>query len=124
MLLRKKLAITLLLGLAVLWQNACGPTGVPPSPQNRIVGKWRSIDGSYVVEFLPTGNCSARYRMQGLELGGPCTYSADKDVITIRYFGLDAHPQANASATWRYTLAGDTLNVSMQGATLALQRVH
>jgi hypothetical protein len=128
MLLRKdKLAITLLLGLGVPWQNACGPTGLPPSPQNRIVGKWRSADGSYVVEFLPTGNCSARYLMQGRELGGPCTYSADKDVITIHYYGPDAHPQdgePNAAATWRYTLAGDTLNVSMPGATLALQRVH
>src|SRR5260370_36193806 len=69
---KEKLAITLLLRPAVLWQNACGPTGLPPSPQNRIVGKWRSADGSYVVEFLPTGKCSARYRMQGRELGRPC----------------------------------------------------
>jgi hypothetical protein len=128
MLLRKeKLAITLLLALAVVCQNACGPTGLQPTPQNRIVGKWRSADGSYVVEFLPTGNCSARYRMQGRELGGPCTYSADKDTITLRYYGPGAHPQGgepNASATWHYTLAGDTLNVGIQGATLALQRVH
>jgi hypothetical protein len=82
MLLRKeKLAITLLLGLAVLWQNACGPTGLPPSPQNKIVGKWRSADGSYVVEFLPTGNCSARYRMHaesGLNASEPAPSAAAK----------------------------------------------
>ncbi len=72
---KEKLAIALLLGLAVLGQNACGPPGAQPTAQNGIVGKWRSADGSYVVEFLPTGNCSARYRMQGRELGGPCKYS-------------------------------------------------
>jgi hypothetical protein len=124
---KEKLAISLLLGLAVLWQNACDTTGLPPTPQNGIVGKWRSADGSYVVEFLPTGNCFARFRMQGRELGGPCKYSADKDIITIRYYGPDARPQdgePNASATWHYTLAGDTLNVRIQGVTLALQRVH
>ena len=124
---KEKWAITLLLALAILCQNACSSTGLPPTPQNGIVGKWRSADGSYVVEFLSTGNCSARLRMQGREVGGPCRYSADKDTITIRYYGLDAHPQdgePNTSATWHYTLAGDTLNVSIQGVSLALQRVR
>jgi hypothetical protein len=104
MLLRKeKLTITLLLGPALLWQNACGPTGLPPSPQNRIVGKWRNADGSYVVEFLPTGKCSARYRMQGREFGGPCTYSADKDVITIRKTG-NPMLQRRGATRWLVTL--------------------
>ena len=122
-----KLAITTLLALALLCQNACGPKGLQPTPQNGVVGKWRSADGSYVVEFLPTGNCSARYRMQGREVGGPCTYSVDRDTITIHYYGPDAHPQdgePNATATWQYSLDGDALNVSIQGTSLALHRIH
>jgi hypothetical protein len=49
-----KLAITSLHALAVLCQNTCGPAGLQPAPQNEIVGKWRSADGSYFVEFYPT----------------------------------------------------------------------
>jgi hypothetical protein len=121
-----KLAIASLLALAVLCQNGCRDTDLQ-TPQNGVVGKWRSADGNYVVEFLPTGNCSARYRMQGRELGGPCTYSVDKDEITIRYHGPDAHPQdggPNASARWHYSLAGDALTVSVQGNSLVLQRAR
>jgi len=122
-----KLAITLLLALGVLCQSACGPAGLKPAQQNGIVGKWRSADGSYDVEFLPNGNCSAQYRLQGREVGGPCKYSADEDTITIRYYGPDDHPpdgEPSASATWQYSLSGDVLNVSIQGNFLALQRVH
>jgi hypothetical protein len=121
-----KLSMGSLLALAVLCQSACGPTTLRPVPQNGVVGKWRSADGGYVVEFSPTGNCSARYRMDGRELGGPCTYSVDEDTITIRYYGLDAHPQdggPNASVTWHYSLTGDVLNVSVPGNSLSLQRV-
>ena len=121
-----KLAITSLLVLGVLCLNACRPAGLKPAPQNGIFGKWRSADGSYDVEFLPTGNCSARYRMQGREFGGPCTYTADKATITIHYYGPDGNPQdgPDATATWDYSLAGDVLNVSVFGNSLALQRVR
>jgi hypothetical protein len=122
-----KLVIASLVALAFLYQTACGPAGLQPAPQNGIVGKWRSADGSYLVEFLPTGNCSARYLMHGRQLGGPCTYSVDSDNITIHYYGLDAHPQDGGptdSVTWHYSLAGDVLNVSLQGVSLALQRIH
>jgi len=128
MLLRRaKLEIALLLALVVLSQNGCRPTGLQPTPQNGIVGRWRSADGSYVIEFLPTGKCSARYRMQGQQIGGPCTYSVDEEKITIHYYGPNANPQdgePNATATWHYSLSGDTLNVGIQGVSLALQRVH
>jgi hypothetical protein len=122
-----KLAIASLLALAVLCLNGCGPSGLRMTPQNPIVGKWRSADGSYIVEFLPTGDCSAGYRMQGREVRGPCKYTVDKDAITIHYYGLNAHPQdsgPDASVIWRYSLAGDNLNVSVQGTSLALQRVR
>jgi hypothetical protein len=123
-----KLAITSLLLLAVLCQNACGRMDLHRAPQSPIVGKWRSADGSYVVEFLPSGDCSAGYRMQGREVGGPCTYTVDKDAITIHYHdSLNAHPQdgaRDATVIWRYSLAGDTLNVTVQGTSLALQRVR
>jgi hypothetical protein len=122
-----KLAITSVLVLAALFQSACGSSGIPPAPQNGIVGKWRSADGSYDVEFLQTGECSARLRMHGQQVGGPCKYSFDEDTITIRYYGPDSHPQEeepNNTATWNYSLAGDVLNVSYGGNSVALQRVH
>jgi hypothetical protein len=121
-----KLPMVLFLAVA-LCQTACGPTGIQPRQQNGIVGKWRSADGSYVVEFLPTGACSARLVMRGRVVGGPCTYQADKETITIHYVGIDTHPQSRqpvASATWQYTLNGDTLNVTVEMFSLALQRVH
>ena len=122
-----KLAITSLLALAVICQCACSSGALQPAPQSAIVGKWRSADGSYVVEFLPTGRCSAGYRMDGRNVGGPCKYSVDQDNITIRYYGLGANPQTDEptqSVEWQYTLAGDVLNVSMPGVSVALQRVH
>jgi hypothetical protein len=122
-----KLAITSLLAFAALFQCACGPASVQKAPQNGIVGKWRSADGGYDVEFMPTGDCSARYRMHGKIVGGPCKYSVDEDTITIHYYGPDAHPQdgePDATAIWSYTLAGDVLNVSVEGISLDLQRVH
>ena len=96
-----------------------------PAPQSGIVGKWRSADGSYVVEFLPSGNCSARYNLHSREVGGACTYSVDKDEITLRYPDAAAQGGApNATAIWHYTLAGDALNVSVFGNSMTLQRVH
>ena len=121
-----KLAITSLLVLGVLSLIACGPASLQPAALNGIAGKWRSADGTYDVEFMANGNCSASYRMQGRVFGGPCMYTADKDTITIHYYGLDAKPQngPNATATWRYSLAGDVLNVSVFGNSMALQRAH
>jgi hypothetical protein len=57
----------------------------------------------------------------------PCLYSVDKDTITLRYLTLSAHPQGGgptASATRHYSLAGDALNVSVQGNSLRLQRIR
>jgi hypothetical protein len=124
---RVKLAITSLLVLAVVCQIGCGTADLRMAPQNPIVGKWRSADGSYVVEFLPTGDCSAGMRIQGREVRGPCKYTVEKDTINIRYYGSNAHLQdgnPDASVIWRYSLAGDDLNVSVQGTSLALRRVH
>jgi hypothetical protein len=114
------------LALAIACQGAyvltgCGP-GVTPSPQSGIVGKWHSADGSYNVEFLPTGKCSARLRMQGREVGGPCTYTFDQQDITLHYPGMQ--PGGDATATWHYTLAGDVLTVSVFGNSVTLQRTH
>jgi len=87
--------------------------------------KWRSADGSYVVEFLPNGNCSARYNLNRREVGGACTYTVDKDDITLRYPGAAAQGGApNATAIWHYSLAGDALNVSVFGNSITLQRIH
>ena len=127
MLRKVPFVVVLALVIGVFGQDACGPGGLQPTAQSGIVGKWRSAGGSYVVEFQATGNCSARYRIQGHEIGGPCTYTADKDTITIRYYGPDAHPQSeppNASTTWRYVLVGDALNVTVGGNSLVLQRTH
>jgi hypothetical protein len=123
----RKWAVITLLAVAALVQSACGTGGVPPAAKSGIVGKWRSADGSYDVEFLQTGDCSARLRMDGRQVGGPCKYSVDEDTITIRYYGPDSHPQEeepNNTATWNYSLAGDVLNVSYGGNSVALQRVH
>lgn len=95
--------------------------GQQPAAQNGIVGKWRSADGSYNVEFLPNGNCTARMRLQGRDLGGPCTYTVDQNTINIHYAGVEG---TNATATWQYSLSGDTLNVSVFGNSLTLQRTH
>jgi hypothetical protein len=122
-----KLATVSELLLALILQSAfflagCGPA---PAPQSGIVGKWRSADGSYVVEFLPNGNCSARYNLNRREVGGACTYTVDKDDITLRYPGAAAQGGApNATAIWHYSLAGDALNVSVFGNSITLQRIH
>ena len=121
-----KPAKLLLLAIVILGLDSCRIPGVQSGPQNAVEGKWRNADGSYVVEFLPSGDCSAHFRMHGQELGGPCKYTVDAEAITIHYYGPNARPLEgpNATATWRYTLAGDTLNVSVFGNSLALQRVH
>ncbi|MFZ0036948.1 MAG: hypothetical protein WAK91_05985 [Candidatus Acidiferrales bacterium] len=121
-----KLTIASILLLTIILQGAFFLGGCrPPAPQTGIEGKWRSADGSYVVEFLPTGNCSARYNLHRRELGGNCTYTVDKDEITLHY--PDAVAQGgspNATAVWHYTLAGDVLTVSVFGNSMTLQRVH
>jgi hypothetical protein len=107
--------------------NGCGPAGLRPGPQSAIAGKWRSADGSYVAEFLPTGNCTAQQRMQGRTLGGPCTYTVDQDTITIHYYGPGANPQdgaPNETVTWRYSLDGDNLTVSVFAVSMTLKRTH
>ena len=101
--------------------------GCRATPQSGITGKWRSSDGSYVVEFQPGGICSARYRLHGRDIGGPCIYTVDKDDITLHWKGPDTKSQSRGSemsATWHYTLTGDVLNVSVFGNSLALQRLQ
>src|ERR1700683_2647447 len=97
--------------------------GLVPAPQSGIMGKWRDADNTYVVEFLPSGNCSAHYRMKGREVGGACTYTFDKNDITLRYPNMQAGAPNN-SATGHYTLVGDVLTVTVFGNSMALQRVH
>jgi hypothetical protein len=111
--------------LAIILQSTFFLAGCRPAPQSGIVGKWRNADGSYVVEFLPSGNCSARYNLHRQALGGACTYTVDKDEITLRY--PDSASQGgtpNASAIWHYTLAGDVLTVTVLGNSMTFQRVH
>jgi hypothetical protein len=123
----QKRAITSVLVLAVLCLSACGPPGVGPAASHSgVVGKWRSADGSWLVEFSPAGNCTAHYRLDGRDLGGPCTYSVDPENITIHYYGPGSSPAAgppNTFTEWRYTLSGDVLTVSTFGNSLVLHRV-
>jgi Fe2+ transport system protein FeoA len=98
-----------------------------PAPQSGIVGKWRTADGSYAVDFLPSGDCSARYILHGRELGGPCKYSVDKDDITIRWHRPEPGTpdnSPNASVKWHYALAGDVLTVSVAGNSVTLRRAN
>jgi hypothetical protein len=120
-----RLALTLILAVLILAQSGCGPLGGPPVAHSGIVGKWRSADGSYNVEFSPNGTCSGQIRLQGRYVGGVCTYTADQDTITIHYPDLASSPDAqrNGSAVWHYSLEGDILNVTVFGNSLALQRV-
>ncbi len=121
-----KFAALLLLASVSLSLGACQIPGVATGPHNPIEGEWRSADGGFEVEFLPTGDCSAHSRIQGHEVGGRCKYTVDKDAITIHYFGMGANPasEPNETATWRYTLNGDTLNVTVLGNSLTLQRAQ
>lgn len=114
------------LGWTMLWLGGCSIPGLVTGPHNPIEGTWKTADGSFMVEFLPTGNCSAHSRIQGHEVGGRCKYTVDKDAITIHYFGMGANPasEPNETATWRYTLNGDTLNVTVLGNSLTLQRAQ
>jgi hypothetical protein len=114
-------AVTMVCVVATLF------SGCRVTPQSGIAGKWRSADGSYVVEFQPGGICSARYRLHGRDLGGACIYTVDKDDIKLRWKGPVTNSQSGGSemsATWHYALSGDVLNVSVFGNSLALQRVH
>ena len=61
-------------------------------------------------------------RMQGREVGGPCTYTVDEDKILLHYQGMGSNSQ-NSTATWNYKLDGDNLTVSVFGNSLALKRV-
>jgi hypothetical protein len=118
--------------LAIIFLSAsllvgCRQTS-PAIPQSGIIGKWRNAEGTYAVEFLPTGECSARSSQTGHgTLGGPCTYTVDNDEITLRWHfpdGSTATDAPNASAKWRYSLSGDTLNVAVFGNAMTLHRVH
>jgi uncharacterized protein (DUF2147 family) len=120
---KASLAIAGLLALVVLGLNACNPASMLAPRPHGIEGKWRSADGGYVVEFLPTGSCSAKMRMQGREVGGPCTYTVQDDKILLHYQGMGSNTQ-NSTATWNYKLDGDNLNVSVFGNSLALRRVR
>ena len=115
-----------LLALAFICLSACVLAGCPATPQAQsgIVGRWRNADGSFTVEFLPSGDCSARMRIQSREVGGPCKYTVEQDTITLHYSGINAANGPNETATWHYTLQGDSLNVSVFGNSMALQRVH
>jgi hypothetical protein len=121
-----RLATLLLLAVAILCFDACRIPSVQSGPQNPVEGKWRSTDGSFVVEFLPTGDCSAHMRMQGHDVGGPCKYTVDQSAITIHYFGMGANTAngPNQTATWNYTQSGDTMTVTVFGNSLKLQRAH
>jgi hypothetical protein len=100
----------------------------PAASQSGIIGKWQNADGTYFVEFLPSGDCSARTSAIGhTTLGGHCLYTVDTDEITIHYQSMKATSPADApdsSAKWRYTLSGDTLTVSYFATTMTLHRVH
>ena len=116
-----KRSILLILVFGAVCSNACAPAGVQPTQQSGIVGKWRSADGSYNVEFLSNGNCTARMRLRGRDLGGPCTYTVDRDTITLHYSGIEG---ADAAATWHYSLDDNTLNVAVFGNSMVLRRVR
>jgi hypothetical protein len=121
-----RLAMLIVLASAILSLSACSIPGVATGPHNPIEGKWKTADGSFGVEFLPTGDCSAHSRIQGHDVAGPCKYTVDKDAITIHYYGMGANPasEPTETVTWRYTLEGDTLNVTVLGNSLTLKRVH
>ena len=113
--------------LAILTLTACLLAGCgmsPLAPQNPLVGRWSSQNGSYVVEFLGTGNCTATLRMDGRSMGGPCTYTSTKDTITITYPGGAATGGQNANVVWQYSLTGDNLTISYGGVSIPLKRVH
>jgi hypothetical protein len=110
--------------LSILCLGAFALTGcgIVPTRQTGIVGKWRSPDGNYIVEFTPSGKCSAHTRVQGREVGGDCTYTLTKDEITLHYPNPRAGSQ-DQTATWQYTLAGDALTVSVFGNSVTMKRV-
>lgn len=116
-----RFSLTTLTSIALLLAG-CGMN--PLAPQNPLVGKWRSPDGSYTVEFLTTGNCSATLRMNGALVGGPCTYTSTKDEVTLKYNGGAPSGGAASTAVWKYSLAGDNLTISYGLVSIALKRVH
>ncbi len=122
-----KAAIVSALPLAIIFQTAFLLVGCRATPQSGIVGKWRNADDTYVVEFLPSGDCSARFHLDGRELGGPCVYSVDKDDITLRWHRPEPGTPdnaKNASVKWHYALTGDVLTTSVAGNSVTFQRVH
>jgi hypothetical protein len=108
-----------------LFLAGCGHLG---APQNPIVGKWGTVDRSYVVEFLPSGNCSVTYHLNARIAGhATCDYAVDKDAITTHWHGGAGPPIGGGSdvtAVWHYSLNGDSLSVSYSGIPLTLRRMH
>lgn len=120
-----KMAIALFLWFGLVWLDGCNPAGVAVGPQSGVVGKWQSMDGSYVAEFLPNGNCSVKMRMQGREVGGACTYTVDAEKIVLYHAGMSAaQGGGKEAATWKYTLNGETMSVAVLGTSIDLKRVH
>ena len=112
------------LSLAALLLAGCGHL----APQSPIVGKWGTPDRSYVVEFLPSGNCAVTYHLSA-RIAGHATgvYTLDKDEITTHWHGPGVPAQGGApevTAVWHYSLQGDALTVSYSGIPLTLRRIH
>ena len=122
-----KAAILSSLRLAIIFQIALLLAGCKVTPQSGIVGKWRNAEGSYFVEFLPSGECSVKFFLQGHQLGGQCVYSVDKDDITIRWHRPEPGTpdnEKNASVKWHYVLTGDVLTATVSGNSVTFQRAH
>jgi len=118
--MRPAAAVRFMLSILCVSAITLAGCGIIPTPQTGVVGKWRSTDGNFAVEFTPSGKCSAHLLVQGHELGGDCTYTLSKDEITLHYPSPGSQDQ---TATWQYTLTGDTLTVSVFGRSVTMKRV-
>jgi hypothetical protein len=122
-----KSAILSALPVAIIFQTAFVLAGCRTTPQSGLVGKWQNADGTYVVDFRSSGDCSVRFYLQGHELGGPCAYTVDKDDITLRWHRPEpgtSDDSKNASVKWHYTLTGDVLTATVSGNSVTFQRAH
>jgi hypothetical protein len=110
---------------AAMLLAGCGRLMAPQSP---IVGKWGTVDRSYVVEFLPSGNCAVTYHLNA-RIAGHATgdYTVDKDAITTHWHGAAGPPiggGSNVTAVWHYSLDGDNLTLSYSSIPLTLHRMR